>query len=171
MPRRWRVLPELFKYISEFCIFFSPWYFPPRSLYRIQDPKNRHLFRPFLLFYSSFPPSSLYNIQLSYRHALSSPKSWVCSSCPLDYYTFLFRIFVLLVCYSHPPGTLEGPRSFHAFIQSPCPVSPPKRWTLTPDPFISPASSLPLISFYPLVSWDSPLTASSAQPTSIDHTK
>ncbi|KAJ9485765.1 hypothetical protein VN97_g7590 [Penicillium thymicola] len=49
-------LPELFKYISEFCIFFSPCYFPPKSLYRIQNPKNQLLFCPFVLFYSSLLP-------------------------------------------------------------------------------------------------------------------
>ena len=151
MPRRWRVLPELFKYISEFCIFFSPWYFPPRTHYRIQNPKNRLLFSscsPLLFLATSLLLCTTFNFLTSTLYRARN-HGYVLR-CPLDYYTFLFRIFVLLVCYSHPSGTHEGPRSFQAFIQSPSPVFPP---SVEPWRLILSSPPLPLFSLFLPIFW------------------
>lgn len=142
MPRRWRVLPELCKYISEFCIFFSPWYFPHRTLYRIQDPKNRHLFRPFLLFYSSSPPSFFvpHSTFLPPRSIEPGIMGMFFVSSGLLHLSFSYLCITRLLLSTawYTQRSPVNPR-LHPITVS---CLPPQGWTLTPDPFISPASSL-----------------------------
>lgn len=142
----------------------------PRVFVTIRNPTRGQTPLPIYLFNSSSPHlSSLYYIQSSYLHAPSSPESWVGSSCPLfSPYLCITRfnvVTLIRLVHSKVPGHFR-PSPNHRVL------SPTQ--TLNLDAWSFHLPPLPLFSLFLsifLVSWDSPLTASSVQPTSIDHTK